>query len=212
MKIITRKYKVYEYKELSDEAKEKAKQWFLDDGGLRAMDFKEIYEQDLWNLFPTSFLHLQFSLASCQGDGVNVYGELNLDEILNLPTSANADDQFADLKDYFTEKEIKTLRFYMKECTNYIDLPYNSRYCYCYVDRIDMDKWSNYLWWSGYRDINEEVIEKLKQYIIKIFTKLCRNYENYGYDYLYNVDDEEMSETCEANHWYFNKDGSYFAA
>lgn len=212
MKIITRKYKVYEYNELSKDAKEKAKQWFLDDNGLRFEDFKDMYEQDLLNIFPTSFLHLQASLNSCQGDGVNVYGELNIEEIINLPTNGNAGDQFADLKDYFTEKEIKTLRFYTKECDSYIDLPYNSRYCYCYVDRIDTDKWSNHLWWSGYRDINEEVIEKLKQYIIKIFTKLCRNYENYGYDYLYNVDEEEMSETCEANHWYFNADGSFFAA
>lgn len=212
MKIITRKYKVYEYNELSKEAKEKAKQWFLDDDGLRAMNFKDTYEEDLRNLFPTSFLHLQFSLSYCQGDGVNVGGELNIEEVLDLPTNGNAGDQFADLKDYFTEKEIKTLRFYMKECTNYIDLPYNSRHGYCCIDRIDMDKWSNDLWLSEYRDINEEVIEKLKQYIIKIFTRLCKNYEEYGYDYIYHVDDEEMSETCEANRWYFLKDGSYFAA
>jgi len=212
MKVITLRYEVYEYKELSKDAKEKAKQWFLNDNGLRFEDFKDMYEQDLLNIFPTSFLHLQASLNSCQGDGVNVYGELNIEEILDLPTNGKAGDRFDDLKDYFTAKEIKTLRFYMKECTDYIDLPYNSRYGYCCIDRIDMDKWSNDLWLSGYRDINEEVIEKLKSYIIKILTRLCKNYEEYGYDYLYNVDDEEMSETCEANHWYFNKDGSFFAA
>lgn len=212
MKVITRKYKVYEYKELSKDAKEKAKQWFLDDNGLRFENFKDIYEQNLLNISPTSFLHLQASLGYCQGDGVNIYGELNIEEVLNLPINKNTGDRFADLKDYFTSKEIKTLQFYMKECTNYIDLPYNSRYCYCYVDQIDMDKWSNDLWLNGYRDINEEVIEKLKRYIIKIFTRLCKKYEEYGYDYLYHVDDEEMQFQCEENHWYFNKDGSFFAS
>ena len=66
MKVITRKYKVYEYKELSDEAKEKAKQWFLDDDGLRFENFKDMYEWDLLNIFPTSFLHLQASFNFCQ--------------------------------------------------------------------------------------------------------------------------------------------------
>ena len=32
MEIITREYKVYNYSELSAKAKEKVKQWYLDDG------------------------------------------------------------------------------------------------------------------------------------------------------------------------------------
>lgn len=48
MEVVTREYKVYNFSELSEDAKEKAKQWYLDDD-FRPSEFTEIYEQDLRN-------------------------------------------------------------------------------------------------------------------------------------------------------------------
>ena len=41
--------------------------------------------------------------------------------------------------------------------------------------------------------------------------RLCSDYEKYGYDFFYNVDDEVIEETCEANEWEFLEDGTFFA-
>lgn len=62
MEIITREYKVYNYSELSTKAKEKVKQWYLDDE-LRPQEFEDIYTRDLHYFFGNSDLKMQFSLA-----------------------------------------------------------------------------------------------------------------------------------------------------
>ena len=40
MEVVTREYKVYNFSELSEDAKEKAKQWYLDDD-FRPLEFRE---------------------------------------------------------------------------------------------------------------------------------------------------------------------------
>lgn len=212
MEIITREYKVYDYSELSEDAKEKAKQWYLDDGS-KPQEFKEIYEQDLWNIFPDSDLKLQFSLSCCQGDGLNIYGKLNVNDILNLPKSGVYGDKFNDLLNYFTENEIRTIHRYSDECGMDIKLPKNNHYNYCCVDGIDLaGKWENYLWCANYENINKILLQKFEKYVITIIERLCADYEKYGYEFLYEVDDETMEEICEANEWKFLEDGSFFAA
>lgn len=84
MKEVTRNYEVYDYEELDVKAKEKAKQWYLDNT-FREETLTEIFEEDLTEVFPESNLKVQWSLSNCQGDGVNIYGELHLDDILTLP-------------------------------------------------------------------------------------------------------------------------------
>lgn len=213
MRTITETYNVYRYDELSDDAKEKVKQWYLDDD-FRPYEFTEIYEQDLQNILPDSELKLQYSLNYCQGDGLNIYGELNINNILNLPTSHFCGDEFDDMIGYFTEKEIKTIQCYMREVGNEIKLPQNNHYCYCIVDRIDfVDDWFYELEdYSHFRNINRDVLEKLEKYVIIVMERLCSDYEKYGYDFFYNVDDEVIEETCEANEWEFLEDGTFYAA
>ena len=75
MKTIKRKYNTYDFSELNESAKERVRQWYLDDD-MRSSDWENEIEQDLMIMFPNSDLHIQFSLNSCQGDGVNIYGNL----------------------------------------------------------------------------------------------------------------------------------------
>lgn len=199
-------YNVYSYSELSDKAKEKAKEDYLN-GYRRPESLTNIYMEDLKNIFPNSDLKIQWSLNGCQGDGVNIYGNLNINDIFNLPN-------VTDMKwigDELTEKEIRTMKFYMSEYQEDTTLPMNRRYYYCYINHIDFSAvFYSALENIGIRNINSNVLCKIEGIIRKVIKELCNRYERIGEDYLYNISDEEMEETSEANEWKYFKDGSFF--
>ena len=114
MEIITREYKVYNFSELSEDAKEKVKQWYLDDD-FRPYEFENIYTEDLKYLFNNSDLKLQFSLSYCQGDGLNIYGKLDLMDVFTaIRDTEHSGDLFEQYKDLFSEHELrnKVIRIY----------------------------------------------------------------------------------------------------
>lgn len=199
MEIITRNYTVYDYSELSAEAKKAVKKWYIDD------DFRtEIFSEDINNMlsddFKRSKLEVQYSLSYCQGDGLNIYGELNL---LDMIDKISFDD--------FTEKE---KRFILWAVTNYnqdIKLPYNHPYCYCIADRADFRYYIEYdMEVDKIRDINYKALEKFEAACIEYFENLCSEYEEAGYKYFYEPDETEICEACEANDWKFTADGKFF--
>ena len=75
--------KAYTFPELTGEAKEKAKEWYLNDETL-SWELTNNYESDLSCIFPNSDLKVQWSLSYCQGDGVNIYGSVNMEDIFVL--------------------------------------------------------------------------------------------------------------------------------
>lgn len=211
MRTITKKYNVYDYKELSENAKETVKQWYLNDCS-RSHEFFDDCMNDLRNIFPDSDLRVQYSLNHCQGDGVNICGMLNVNNIINLPSAHFCGDEFNDLLDYFTDKEIRTLVNYSGECGD-VKLPENRSYWYCCVDNIDLAaEWTEELEWSCYRDINIKLLEKFQKYVIEVIKRLCKDYEKQGYEYLYEVEDDELNDFCEANEFTFLEDGTLFCA
>ena len=209
MKVVTREYEVYAYEELSADAKEKVKNWYLNDE-TRADILTELYENDLIFAFPDSDLKIQWSLSNCQGDGVNIYGTLHLDNILKLPES-NFFDFLNEYKGYFTEKEKRTIKFYNSLC-NDITLPVNRNYTYCKVSQVEIAyNMVDILENENIRNTNMNVIDKLEKYIIDIITDICKKWEIMGYDYLYDIEDDDLKEICDSNEWYFLKDGTFFA-
>ena len=212
MEIITREYKVYNFSELSEEAKDKVKQWYLDDD-FRSYDFENIYTEDLRYLFNNSDLKLQFSLSYCQGDGLNIYGKLDLMDVFTaIRDTEHSGDLFEQYKDLFSEHEQKTIEAYMEVCGREVELPYNRHYCYCIDDRVDFaDDWIESLEYCRYKNIQIDTIRKMEKLVGRMFENLSATYEKYGYDYFYNADDEVVNETCEANGWRFLEDGTFFA-
>lgn len=212
MEVITREYKVYNYSELSEDAKEKAKQWYLDDD-FRPSEFENIYTEDLHYLFNNSDLKMQFSLSYCQGDGLNIYGKLDLMDVFAAIRDADhSGEQFKQYKDLFSEHEQKTIEAYMEACGREIELPYNRHYCYCVDDRVDFaDEWIEILEYCRYKNIQIDTIRKMEKLVGMMFENLSATYEKYGYDYFYNADDEVVNEACEANGWRFLEDGTFFA-
>ena len=212
MEIITREYKVYNFSELSEDAKEKVKQWYLDDD-FRPCEFENIYTEDLMYLFNNSDLKLQFSLSYCQGDGLNIYGKLDLTDVFSaIRDSEHSGDLFVQYKNLLSEHEMKTIEAYMEVCGREVELPYNRHYCYCIDDRVDFaDDWIESLEYCRYKNIQIDTIRKMEKLVGRMFENLSATYEKYGYDYFYNADDEVVNEECEANGWRFLEDGTFFA-
>lgn len=209
MKTVAVEYNVYNYNELSEDAKEAVKQWYLN--GQEPFIFTEDCKEDLYNLFGKTNLDVQYSLASCQGDGFNIYGEIDAESIFKCLENHNGGTQLARFEDVLTGEEKKIILAYAKECGK-IKIPMNNHYCYSLADYIDIEeewtwKLENY---SDYDNINEEVLIKFEGLVRDIFSTLCRTYEKWGYEYFYEISDEDLEEACEANGWEFLEDGTIF--
>lgn len=212
MRKVTRTYNVYNFSELSEEAKEKAKTWYLDEQEPEI--FTENCEEDLACLFPNSDLKVQYSLAYCQGDGLNIYGELNPLDLINLLREKKCGEAFTKVNEAFSAKEEKILRAYIKIFRFKISLPMNtSGYSYCVADKTDFaNEWIEELEYNQFRSIKTEVIRKFERIVAYIFRKLAAQYEEDGYKYFYEISNEDMEEVCESNAYMFLKDGTYFVA
>lgn len=203
---ITKTYDVYKYNELSDSAKEKVKEWYLQ--GQEPFIFSEDCKQDLYNLFGDNDLDVQYSLGYCQGDGFNIYGKIDAEDIFNCLEKHNGGTQLAKFENVLTEKEKKTILHYAEECGE-IELPMNSRYCYSLADYIDIaEDWEYKL--VDYKNLNTEAIKKFEKLVRDIFGTLCRSYEKWGYEYFYEISDEDLEEMCEVNGYEFLEDGTIF--
>jgi hypothetical protein len=209
MRTVTVNYDVYKFNELSESAKETVKRWYLDNQD--TFIFTEDVKQDLYNLFGKNNLDVQYSLAYCQGDGFNIYGSIDAESIFNCLEKHNGGTQLAKFENMLTEKEKKTILNYSKECYM-IELPMNRHYCYSLADYIDiLEDWSwkleNY---SYYKNINTETLKKFEKLVRGIFSELCSCYEKWGYEFFYEISDEDLEEICEANEWEFTEDGTIF--
>lgn len=210
MREIIKKFNVYQYSELSDEAKAKVRSWYIDDP-FRAEELTDMINEDLKNLFPNSELKVEWSLSSCQGDGVNVYGDLCFMDLVNMVQNHLCGDNYKAFENFFSWKEIKTAKFYSEYCGD-VKLPSNRMgYTYCYVSQIDLEADFTYEM-SHFRNINLDLLGKMEAYVKMVIRKYCLDWEEIGYKYLYEPDEEEVEEACDGNEWEFLEDGTYYAA
>ena len=214
MKTITKTYKVYNYNELSDEAKEKVRQDYLDDPVRNDLFYEDCMET-IYNLFPQSDLKVQYSLSSCQGDGLNIYGILDVFNLINLMKNRET-LPFALLKkveknmDVFTNEELDILSQYYNYYCNSIEIPCNFRYCCSQADYINFaDDWTEELE-NAQIEYNNDLIIKFEKFVRKFFSKFNNMFEKAGYDFLYNASEEEIEDWCEANEYMFLENGTLF--
>ena len=198
MKTITKTIELYRYSELSDDARERVKQWYLDgqDPGVFSDDCKDWlqYEYGLLDL------EVQCSLGYSQGDGLNVYGDVAFWELEKILDSSG-----------FTKKELKRLEFYYKQVCDVIHIPKNWRYCYDYSGHIDFaGNWMLELKYDGIRDIDEQLIYRFENHLRQIFHRINSELEQRGYDFFSEISDSDLSDICDANDWYFTADGKYY--
>ena len=142
----------YSYNELSEEAKEAVKQWYLDDP-IRNDIFSESVESMLSEDFPRSKLNVNYSLSYRQGDGLNIHGTINLYDFLE--------------KWEISEKSRRTMNFYIDNSLNTYTFEKNNRYCYSckFIDRKYIDDTIS----EFTEELNHNSIRGIKNDIIKAF-------------------------------------------
>lgn len=213
MKTIIKTYEVYNYNELSEQAKEKVKNYYLI-SEIRNDLFQEDIKYNLSYYFNNSELDYQYSLSHSQGDGFNIYGKINVDDIFDTFVSKELDvflrkDILPQIKMHIPSKEmfIEFKDFVNINKLNII-IPYNSHYTYSLANRLYLDRDI----YDGI-DCNEDLllcISTVRNFLIEYIQAFNKYYEKFGYDFLYNISDEDIEATCIANEWQFLKNGDFF--
>lgn len=192
MVTITKKINLYEYNELDEKAKERAKQNFLKVRCEFDIDvFTEIAMKILGDYFQfTNGLEVQYSLSSCQGDGVNIYGKFNLQNVKGLE--------------------------WLKLNVDNFELAENRRYCYSLKSQTETETVDDIIiefeWASGYEIADWQVME-IKKMVETVFEKLKeaeREIEDCGYKFFYEVSDEEMAEYSDSCGILYLDDGTEY--
>lgn len=200
MRTITEVKTLYKFQELSEEAKEKVRQWYLE--GQEPYIFSENCREDInENIFPNSQLDVEYSLNYCQGDGFNIFGNLDIDDLI------------VEGKGIFTDAQIDILNYVKNGYSSYIELPKNnSRYCYCCAS--DMNFADEIIDWMQYNDLDGDTsyedLEDIQNIIVKIIEGRCNEFMEIGYSYFYEISDEDLEEACNCNDWEFLEDGSIY--
>lgn len=195
MKEITRIEKVYDFNELSDTAKENARMKYRENFRESYM-FTEICEEKMKEDFPNSKLEVQYSLSYCQGDGLNVYGNFAISDIIRF-----VKEKYEDYNELFNKQE-KRFADYLEKQDIEITNRCNNHYSY-YISKADDIRYYVELEMEGnyYRDIPYNTIECIANMFNDCFKKYCKEMEDDGYSFFYEVEDEEIIETWEANEY-----------
>lgn len=205
MRTITTEHNIYKFNELTDNAKDNAKNNILSIHH-DTDTFYEMIKEDLKYLFPNSDLDVQYSLSYCQGDGLNIYGEVDVEDIIYCVDTNAADGLFEKYKNYLPEDMAKDIIRYANDCGKIV-LPENTRYCYCIADRCNVEAdWEWELEYNEEENINNAALSKLNKLVSDMFTDLCGYWEKEGYDWFYEITDGK----CADYELEFYEDGSIF--
>jgi len=198
-------YDVYSYDELSDEAKKTAKDAVKEEIlRIRSDDYSTFSDSCvtcLDELFPNSDLKVQYSLSYSQGDGFNTYGKLRVDDLLN-----------ADVSKYpLTGSNIKPLsdkdaiKAVCDKADIYdIDLAYNNRYGYSLADRLEVVPDYD----VELTDDEIGLLNELETYARDVMGHIDSQFGDDGYDWFYEVSDDDIKDEIEWREYEFTEDGN----
>ena len=185
---------IYRYSELNINAKERVKQWYLE--GQDNNFFYNNCFNDLKELFGCNELELQYSLSYSQGDGFNIFGKINGENIIDTIINGFGWALLSDFETVLSEKEQRTIKKYAKECSC-IELPYNNRYCYSLANQIEFaENWICELENCNFSNINKAVIYKFERLVRDIFSEICEDFKESGYKYFYEIDEYDLENWC----------------
>lgn len=220
MKEIIIKKTVFEFGELSEKAKEKAKGDYI---------YDEIIQQDIIDFMLDGFdnevkkfedrfteLEIQYDFSCCQGSGLNIYGSIGAGDVYTLAKNAKI----------FTNEELNRFAFY----SNYLPklrLSENRDYSYSFkdIDRKNLNIENDLIFDSEYalsisnnkidggiEDLmllDIDLINRVYQYVFDYFAGWeCELYESTLNDLMTVPDDATMAELSNNNDWYYYADGS----
>ena len=203
---------IYKYNELNADAQAKIEQWYLDNFR-EPYIFSSMVDDDLEIIFGKNDLDVEYSLGYRQGDGLNIYGDIPVNQILDaIEKNENGVYMLDDLNKMISEHDKKAIRAY-SEVYGVVNVPRNNTlYSYCVADQIDYagECETELDMYNGYKNINTDALGRFNDMLICLFEKLCKMYEEWGYDYFYEVEEDYLSMECENNGWEFYEDGTLY--
>jgi len=195
MRTVIKEFKVYKYEELSEKAREKVKENYREN--INPDDFTADLIEDLKAL-GLSNLRPYYSLNYCQGDGLCLAGHIEFDEI-------NEELREIFYKDFLLSdyKLIKELKKYSRIEFNHVGryFNYNSVEIDIYIDGTLSSKK-----YKQTKKLTDKLIKNIKNWYVGI----CKEYEQWGYEYFYDVEDEHLKDFYESNEYEFLEDGTLF--
>ena len=205
---------LYEYSELSESAKDKVKQDYLRvelEGGFRANELTDLFKHSfLEYFFPNSDLDVDWDLSYRQGDIVSIYGNIQWTDMVNYVKNYNLDEHKGRPLYHhwtFTEDEDDLLNDY----TTYlpIEITRNSHYGSIY-DGYFYGDWVFELEDNNIALSDYKLIHRLDTVVCSALASLTSEMKNFGYEFLYEVSDEEMQDMSDCNDWLYTEDGCRF--
>lgn len=194
----------YNYNELSEEAKENAKHEILE----RWHD-AETFTEDIKNMleyhFPESELKVEYSLGYCQGDGLNIYGDVNLYDFLELWEAEAGNKE--TMETYIDN----SLRKYHKSenenryCYSYtfMDRKYISDFIGEFIDELEYEMTT-----KKDESIDNELIKTFMYDLLNYFEQLEKQLEKMGYEFFYELSEEEAEEIASCDELEFDENGA----
>lgn len=196
MRIITKEYKILTYNELDEKAKEKSRQWYLNNR--EAYVFTDSLIEDLKDEFGLSNLRPYYSLNYCQGDGLCLAGHIDFKEIKK------------EMKPIFFKDFTLTDYRALKELKAYSRIDFNHSGCYYHKHSVDIDIYIDGKHSVKMYNFIEKTANKLISNIEKWYLDTCDRYKKWGYDYFYEVQENELKEYFNDMDIEFYEDGSIF--
>lgn len=192
----TRTYNVYEFDELSDKAKERAREWFREQFFSESLDYKYLMDNfhNIAALFGLMVDNVYFSGFSTQGDGASFRGFYSY-KPGSLEAVKSECPQNEDLHSIVSRlQDLQKKNFYQLEAR----ITTSGRYCHEYSMNFDMSR----------KDGKEVAIESEKE-----FCEIMRDYARWCYnvleiEYNYQTSDDVVDENILANEYTFLIDGT----
>lgn len=218
MKKIIIEKELFEYSELSEGAKKRAiEDWLNDEGRCLCCDdliYDEFDSKCIKLLFGTKCidLKLQYDFSGCQGSGINIYGYVTFTDVVNAAKNT---------MNYLSSMQLHRLEFY-SEFLQGIELSENNRYTYS-LKASDKKEFNDCLF--NYLDdiygtekplVSDMICELMKadkrlikdavDNMFEQLEKIEHDLYSYGCQIFNNMTDEDMEER-EA---YYTSDGKFY--
>lgn len=208
---MSKEINVYTFDELKGASREKAidiiSKEILDIRSDETGALKESWLEYLNDIFPNSDLEVQFSLGYCQGDGVNIYGDLNLFDV----------SDYLEKKGKVSDKITEYIKLIKQENIHIdINTTRNDRYSYCKAHELkgDIIEELSYqlITWVGIleAEIDYKELEKFERDVITMLEDLCIEFEKDGYKYFYECDEDEIEYYINDMEYMFLENGSIY--
>jgi hypothetical protein len=186
--------KVYQFKELNENAKEVAIEWYRKDQEIFLDFFNEYSKEQIELAGFKGNVELSYSLSNCQGDGLSFscdyYDKLN--------------ELFIEVLGYGKQKTIDCL---INNCS--FELKGNKGR-YCYASKSDFDFYLDNYYVKSQENI-DEIITQVRQKLEDLYIDLCKDLESQGYKEIeYQYSDENIIENIIANEYEFTAAGNIF--